>query len=276
VAVIEFANDLPFQVLKYRVNTYRRLIFITGIGRKKVMSENAACSQKQKATEVDELVACNNPMVIASSYKGIVLTQPVCVQSIVPGKVTFQAPEQGLCFTLKEKVQFYSSVSREIVSARVLECNGTKGLLELADLTFTGRCWKERQNDRVQPRDPIYVHVEHKRALVRANLENLSTGGMSLMGCTYRENALHLDHDTAVRLTLQLPGDDDRMNLKGRVVHARQIGSLVIVGVQLVAHSAQEKRISQYVKARKIEILAELEKISRAICEQPWMLPLYA
>jgi hypothetical protein len=64
------------------------------------------------------------------------------------------------------------------------------------------------------------VDVEHKKSLFRANLDNLSVAGMSLMACNFKEEILHTDHNTPVRLTLQLPGDDGRLDLKGKVVHA--------------------------------------------------------
>jgi hypothetical protein len=231
--------------------------------------------QERKAAEFNQLVGQNNSMVITSNYKGITLTQPVQVLSVMPGRVIFQAPEPMVCFTFKEKVHLYSSAFREIVSARVSKCDSARGTLELADLTFTDRCWNERRHDRVQPRDPIYVYVEHKKALVRANLDNLSVGGMSLMACNFKEEALHTDHNTPVRLTLQLPGDDGRLDLKGKVIHARQTGRLVIIGVQLMANNAQEMRINRYVKARSTEILADLERIYREIWEQYWMPDLY-
>jgi len=230
---------------------------------------------ERKADKVAYLVGRNSPMVITSNYKGVILTQPIRVLSIIPGRVIFEALEPKLSFTLKEMVHLYSPAYREIVSARLLKLNAIKGKLELSDLTFTGRCWNERQYDRVQPRDPVYVYVEHKKALVRANLENLSAGGMSLMACNYKEEALHTDYDTLVRLTLKLPDVDERLELKGKVVQARRTGRLVINGVKLMASSAQEKRINRYVMARKAEILAELERNFREISEQPRMPSLY-
>ena len=239
------------------------------------MSKEIGFLRERKVAEIDQIVDRNNPMVIASNYKGIILTQPVMLLSIVPGRVIFHTPEPIVSLTLKERVHLYSLAYREIVSARVLKCNAIIGNLELTDLTLTGRCWNERQTDRVQPRDPVYVYVEHNKALVRATMDNLSVGGMSLMACSYREKALHTDFNKPVRLTFQLPGDNVQLDIKGKVVHTRQAGRLVINGVKLMASSPQEKRIDRYVKARKSEILAELERIFRETREQYWMPDLY-
>ncbi len=239
------------------------------------MSEQTEYLQERKAARINQLVGQNNSMVITSNYKGILLTQPVQVLSMLHDRVIFQSPDPMLFFTFKEKVHLYSSAYREIVSARVSNYDSTRGKLELTDLTFTGQCWKERQHDRVQPSDPIYVYVEHKKAFISANLENLAVGGMSLMVRNYNGEVLHIDDHTPIRMSIQLPGDNALMELKGKVIHARQSGRLVIIGVQLKANPTQEKRINRYVKARRTEILAELERIYREICDHYWMPDLY-
>jgi hypothetical protein len=224
--------------------------------------------QARKTAEIGQHAVNLTPMVITSNYKGVILTQPVQVLNIMPDRVIFQAPAPPLCFTLKEKVYLYSRTCREIVSARLLNINTVVGKLELADLTFTGWPWNERQSDRVQPRDPIIVGMGQKKAQFQVTLDNLSVEGMSLLACISKEKALLIDHDVAVRLTFQLPDEDARLYLKGKAIQARQIGRMVIIGIQLMANRAQEKRIHRYVVARKAEILAELERIFLEICEQ--------
>jgi hypothetical protein len=230
---------------------------------------NSELLKEIETTDIVQSLLRYNLVHITSSYKGIILTQPITILKVLPGRVIFQAPEPTLCFTLKERVYLYSPESREIISGRVSNLDPCMGRLELSNLAFTGRCWNERKYDRVQPKDPIYVYVEHKRALVRANLDNLSVGGMSLMGSTDREKVLHTDHDAVVRLTLQLPGENAHLNLHGKIVHARQTGKLVMVGVQLIANIAMERRINRYAMARKAEILADLKQAYQTICEGP-------
>lgn len=228
-----------------------------------------------KAAEIAQLVVNHNPMVITSNYKGVILSQTVQVLSILQGQAIFQAPEPILCSTLKEKIYLYSRASREVVSARLLKLNTVMGKLELADLTFTGWRWNERQSDRVQPQDPIIVFVEQKKMLVQANLDNLSVKGMSLLTCNYTERFLHSDHSSPVRLTFQLPDSDGSLVLKGKVIHAYQVGKLAILGVQFMTNTAQKKRINHYVMARKAEILGELKRIFQESCEQHWIPDLY-
>jgi hypothetical protein len=222
----------------------------------------------REAAEIAQLIAKKNSIIITSNYKGIILTQPVRVLGIVPGRVIIQAPDLTICFTLKERIHLHSLAFREIISARLLTVNRVLGKLELADLTMAGWHWNERQSDRVQPRSPIYVYGEHKKELIRASLDNLSVEGMSLMIYKNKAKMVPIDPDSAMRLTLQLPGEEARLDLKGRVVRERQIGRLDIIGLQLMASKAQEKRIHRYVLARKAEILAELEQTVGEILEQ--------
>jgi len=212
---------------------------------------------------------------ITSNYKGVMLAQPVKVLRIMPERVIFKAPEPTVCFTLKERVHLYSRVSWETFDATLLAIDMLRGEMELANLTFTGGHWNERQSDRVEPRDPIYVNLDINKSRFQADLENLSVGGMSLMICNYKEKAIHIDHDSAVRLTLQLPGDDTGFELRGKVVHSRQVGRLVIIGIQLIASRTQEKRIYGYVTARKAEIMAELEGSLQEFFKQRWIASYY-
>lgn len=231
--------------------------------------------QDIKSAAAESLIANHQPMIITSSYKGIILTQPVQVCNILPGRVIFQAPEPVLSFTLKEKIILYSPAFWETLTARLLSINTVLGKMELSDLTFTTRIWNDRQDDRVQPRDPIYVYGELNNEPIRANLDDLSMGGMNLMVNAHKGKLLALKHDSSVRLTMQLSGDDTRLDVKGKVIHSRKVGMLVFVGVQLTVSSAQEKRIYRYVMARKAEILAELERNFQEVHEHRWMASTY-
>jgi hypothetical protein len=57
------------------------------------MSVQTEYLQERKAAEINQLVGQSSSMVITSNYKGITLTQPVQVLSMMPGRVIFQAPE---------------------------------------------------------------------------------------------------------------------------------------------------------------------------------------
>jgi hypothetical protein len=219
--------------------------------------------------ELAQRIVSTNPITIISNYKGIILTQPVQVLSMGPERVILQAPDLTVCFTIKDRIQLYSREFQEIISARLLEVNPTTGRLELADLAITGWHWYDRQADRVQPRDPIYVDGKDKNALIRACLDNLSAQGMSLMIYKYKERPVPFGRDSIVSLTFQLPGEEIRLHLKAKVLHERQTGRLGILGMQLMSSSTQEKHINRYVLARKAEILGELEQTSREFYTQP-------
>ncbi len=231
--------------------------------------------QDWKSDEIYQLVRRNGPLVIASHYKGIVLTQPVQVFSIRPDRIIFQAPESIACLPLGVRIHLYSPEFPAVISARVMNFNVPMEKLELTELALTRRCWRERQHDRVQPRDPVFVHVSQKKSVFRANLDNLSAHGMSLMTCRYGDQALQIDPDAPVRLTFQLPHDHTQLDIKGKIIHSRRTGRLSIIGLRLMVNSAQERWVIRYVKARKAEILAELETPFRDVYECPCMPGLY-
>jgi hypothetical protein len=212
---------------------------------------------------IKQLITNNDPLIITSDYKGINLTQLVHVLDVQPEQVTFQPPDPKLCLNFKDRIELFDRDLHDILSAQLLAINMIQGEMVLADFNFTGRHWNERQEDRVQPREPIYVETEHKKTLVRAGLDNLSVGGMSLM--IYKETGkpFAFEQDAVVRLHLKLPGVDNLLDLKGKVIHERQTGRLNLLGLQLKTSLNQEKLIHQYVQQRKAEILIELDQVSR-------------
>jgi hypothetical protein len=238
------------------------------------MSAEIKYLREQKAGKIDQLFGHDSPIIIVTDYKGLVLTQPVRIQGATPDRVILESLEPRESLTFKERVLLYSHASREIVSARVLGFNSARGKMDLTDLSLTGQRWIDRRYDRVQPRDPIYVVVKHHKVVFRACLGNLSVAGMSLMTSHYSEKAL-LEQNLPVRLTLQLPGEDESLEIKGKVVHIRRTGRQVIFGVHFMANSTQEKYLERYVMARKEEILAELDREFQEVCEQKYMPYIY-
>jgi len=238
------------------------------------MSAEIEYLREQKAGEIDQLFGHDAPIIIATDYKGLVLTQLVRIQAVASDRVILESLEPRESLTFKERVLLYSHASREIVSARVLGFNSARGKMELTDLCLTGQRWNDRRYDRVQPRDPIYVNVKHHKVTFRAYLSNLSVAGMSLMTSHYSGKVL-LEQNSPVRLTLQLPGEDENLEIKGKVVRIRRTGRQVIFGVHFIANSAQEKYLERYVMARKTEILAELDREFQGVCEQKYVSYIY-
>jgi hypothetical protein len=222
--------------------------------------------QDRKAAEFAQLAVDRAPLLISSVYKGIILTETVQVLSSAPGRLIVRSPDLMLCFNLclKDRVLIYNRALGEFIHARMVAIDMERGRLELADFSLTGTHWYERQADRVQPRQPVYVLGENRRTLLRASLNNLSVGGLGIV--IYdddQEKNIPLERDATMQLTLQLPDSDKRLDVKGKVVYQQQVGSLDLVGMQLMCRSAQQKRIDCYVIERKAEIMAELERGAR-------------
>ncbi len=215
--------------------------------------------QERTTAEIERLAACNHTITIAGTYKSLILTQPIRVLDILSDRVIFQAPENRLCFTLRGKVHLYSHDLPEAVTARLLELNMIVGKLALSDLAFSGQSWKERLCERIQPREPICVDMACNNNLARTHLENLSATGMRVMIYRTKDTGVCTDCDAPVRLSFQLPRDALKMDLRGKIIYSRQVRNLVIAGIHFFPSRSQEKRLNQYILARKAEILDELE-----------------
>lgn len=239
------------------------------------MFANVDYPQVRIADKIERHLNRNHTFSIASTYKGLILTNPIRVLDILPDCVVFQAPELRLCFTLREKVHLYSHALSEAITARLLELNLILGKISLSDLTFSGHSWKDRLCERIQPQNLICVDFSCQKTTSRAQLKDLSTTGMCLLISRAKDKSICTDRDAPVRLALQLPKDDFKMDLRGKIINSRQLGSLVIVGVSYVPNKSQEKRLHQYIQARRVEILKELESEFHKILEPPQIQDMY-
>jgi hypothetical protein len=240
-----------------------------------ILNTKAEYPRGKIATVIERIAACNLAITITSTYKGLILTQPIRVLDILPDRVIFQTPEHRLCFTLKEKVHLYSHVLMEVITAQMLELNMVVGKFTLSDLIFSGKSWKERLCERIQPRDPICLDMAVNNTLVRTHLENLSATGMSVIIYRTEDKGAYINCDALIGLAFQLPRDTMKMEMLGKQISSRQVGNLVIVGIHLFPSSSQEMRLNQYIMARKAEILDELEWAYQKIFEPRQVQDLY-
>ena len=201
---------------------------------------------------------CNASLTLVSTYKGMALSQEILLLNVLPGKVVVEAPQDRLLMGLSSPIYLYSQDFSETLQAQVQEVK--EGRMILSNLTTTGRSWKERASERIQPRSPIYAEVYMNKVSIRASIEDLSITGMRLSAYKLFERGLSLHSEVIGRVRFHLPGDALEMTMKAEVVYFKSIGKMVKSGVRIYPSHSQADRLQRYIATRQKEILQELDQ----------------
>lgn len=199
------------------------------------------------------------PIAVTSTYKGVFLEEKVVPLKINPDSVTFRTPREQICATIRPPVLIHSKVLPESVRADVQFVNPKAGEICLANFTFTGCYWQDRNEQRIEPGDPVYATLTVQQQRYRANLVNLSMHGTCLMVFLGDSTAKELTPKTNVDVNFKL-SEYNEFNITGVVASVKFLGySLAQVGLRLTPTSMQETWLENYITKRKIEILEELD-----------------
>lgn len=210
----------------------------------------------------------NVPLVLTSTYKGLVLNQELKILELLQDRLVMQAPGNRICISLKGHTYLYSPLLPEVIIAEIDDINFEQGKIILSGLRFTGNAWKERYNERIQPHKPIYVDVQCRRYKFKADLDNLSMNGVKLIAYKLSEKGIVLENNCNVHLCFTLPGDQANLDLKGTIIYHREVSKLVKLGVRIYPNSVQAANMRLYIAARSAEILEELDQQCSELREQ--------
>ncbi len=239
------------------------------------MSTKPLVSPEDAMIALRSLAYQNIPLVLTSTFKGLVLSQELNIIELKKEKMTCQAPNRRLAVSLKGSTYLYSPSLSDVITAQIEDINLEQGWIIFTNLAFTGGRWKERFNARIQPDPPIFVDVICRRSTFRAELDNLSMNGIQLMAYKLPEKGVYVQDEDSVKLSFYLPNDPQKMTLKGSIVYCNQAVKLVKLGVRTRPNSSQASRLRLYIATRMAEIINELDQESSGLREKSSAYSLY-
>jgi hypothetical protein len=217
----------------------------------------------------------STPVVLTSTYKGLVLSQELKIIEVKPDRVVVQAPDHRIAVSLDGRTFLFSPALPGVISATVDDLVLERGSIILSDLAFTGGDWRKRYGERIHPQLPVRVDVRCRKDSFRGELENISTTGLKLVVYKLQEKGITIEEESALRLSFYLPGDSSKFDLKGSIVYYHQVGFLLKLGVKITPQPAQSARLRLYIASRIAEIMTELDLEVIAMREAPYVSSLF-
>jgi hypothetical protein len=176
-----------------------------------------------------------------------------------------------MCAALEGFVHLHSRLLPRPVVARLKGLNVSKGMFILSDFAYSSAEWKERQHERVRPKDPTYISLRWKGKALRAPLVDISLNGMGILACKTRiDKEVKIQPASSVRLDFQLPPNFKFTAVKGRVVYMHPINqSVAKSGLRLYPKAREVRSLEKYIAQRKDEIMQEIDQAYLEL-SKPW------
>lgn len=204
-------------------------------------------------------VPTDRSMMLTKQFKGLELSQPVRLLEATPEYAVLQATNPTLIPLLEGMVSLHCQAFSTSIIGRVEHMNYVDGIFHLAD--FSIQDWKQRQNERVQPRDPTYVTLRWRQKEGRVCLEDLSVSGMGVFAGREVGREIKIEPGLIVHLDFKLC-EYTFDHLEGRILYRQYVGQCVEkLGMRIFPNSKQRRSLEEYVALRRQEILAEVSEI---------------
>ncbi len=200
------------------------------------------------------------PIAITSTYKGILLEEKLTPIKVNPDSIIFRAPKKQICASMRNPTIIHSQLLKQSVRAQLQYIDTHAQEICLTGFTYTGNYWNTRDEQRVEPGNPIYATLVLGAQRFRASLVNLSIHGAGLLVYLGDATGRDLAPKASVELSFKLT-EATEMHIAGDIVSTKFLGySLEQIGVHLRPSRVQETWLENYITRRKMEILDELDR----------------
>jgi hypothetical protein len=200
-------------------------------------------------------------LMMTKSYRGLLFSQEVKTVAVDAHRAVFQALDLDCCAALEGCVHLHSSFLPKPVKARVRDLSVRRGMFSLSDFSYIPGDWRERFHERVQPKDPTYISLCHRREYFRASLLDISFSGMGVLICSSDDCEFEFEPNSSVCIDFQITPALRWTKLGGAIHYQQKLSKTISrLGIRLYAKLEQARQLEKYLADRKAEILEELEQ----------------
>ncbi len=191
---------------------------------------------------------------ILNFHKSFPITCKARVESLSPDGVVLKVqPPGSVCLESQDQTIVLSRGLPEAVRAAIIEFDLVNGKLKLADFQYVGSHFGDRMIARVQPEGTVPVEIELGEQKHDGELVDVSLSGVGILvqQQVFQKGQL-------IQVTLPLP--EGRVTLPGKILNLSSSGSKTRLSVGFTRNAQEIALIMRYIKDRRVEILAEIER----------------
>jgi hypothetical protein len=213
---------------------------------------------------------------LTRSFKGIVLNQNVNISEVNKGCASFRVIGKKIYSGLEEFVHLQSDFFPKAMVARIKSLDINKGTIILSQFAYTETDWKERKEERVRPKSPIYLDLHWKTKVINACLMDFSATGIGISAQTILESGMNIWNGLNIKLNFQFSPNDTFTLMKGKIVYSHVINrTLVKLGILLFPNAEETLSLKRLFTNRKLETMNELDQNFKEFYKRPGVESMY-
>lgn len=215
----------------------------------------------ENAFDLNSLLQKESIVDVEVPIKGLLLKESVVVCDASPGQIEAHTSNISHFCTGSYDYPLFLKLNRtnKALACRLSDIVVYTGKLVMKDFHMMEEVWVNRECERVQPKEPIFVSVTMGKQKFNANLFDLSLTGMCILTDKKNFKDPRKLYDKKMTVSLQLPNSQLTCKIKGTAVQVRTVSdSLLRIGMNINMLKKDYQVVSHYLSERKREILDEL------------------
>ena len=213
-------------------------------------------SNPQIISDLKVIMEMDQGLELLSTYKGVPFVCKAKVENIQDDLVRLHSKDYSLlCLALDAQAKVLGSDYFEPAIAEVQSVAVEKGMIELTKFAYIGARLGERMIVRVEPRDPVQIHVESIDVKTVGELIDISISGIGMTIAHTAYNPIFKPGAT-IQINMNIPQGE--IHVPGTVLSAVKTESLYRLSVRFAQDITQRRLIFKYLIDRRMEIEQEV------------------
>jgi hypothetical protein len=225
----------------------------------------------ESATEVEDistLIRSEDSIEVTIPMSGMLVNDRIKVTDTSSNQVIARAGNIGNFCSGSETIPVFLRLHDEqtIVVSRTVKILIHNDEVHLSDFHVLKQEWRERSEQRVQPKFPVYFSFTSDGIDIRASLHDISVKGMCVIANVQMDEIPETITNSDLDLTINVKPYLEEFLVRGIVKDMRYLTeSLTRIGLEIFPTRSDFRRLADYIHVRRQEISEEVFANFRAM-----------
>lgn len=216
------------------------------------------------ATEIEDIGAYVQPqnwVEISIPIDGMLVNDKLFIKDLSQDQMVASTTNIGNFCSNNESIPVFLKVhnSETVIVGRLVKLIIRDDEVHLRDFRLLKQGWKERSEERVQPKYPIYFTLRSGKRKIRGSLHDISLKGLCVIANIPLQEIPGRITNSDVKMTLNIQPLLEDLHVCGIVKDFRYLtDSLTRIGLEIFLDRSGFKDLSDYIRIRKQEIADEV------------------
>lgn len=192
---------------------------------------------------------------------GMLIDDKLLIKETASNQLIAQAANIGNYCSGSESIPIFLRLKKKeaIIVGRLMKLVVKEDEIHLQDFRMLKQGWKNRSEERVQPKHPVYFTFKNDGHEFRASLNDISVKGLCMIANIGADEVPEALANLDLTLLLSLESFIDEFHVKGIIKNYRYLtDSLIRIGVETFPSRSDFRCLSNYIRQRRSEIMEEV------------------